>query len=120
MFHIIVNWIFVGFSYFLFFLIIRYLKSKSLASQTVLDEVYILLFYHYMACYSIGSLWLTIILVIGKVPWIFAFILGWAYFAIHVSLALQMFISMVVKFCLVYYSDSLNNYPDKQILDYCK
>ena len=60
MFYIIlsnlVNWTFVGFSYFLFFSIIKYLKSKSLATQTILDEVYVLLFYYYMICYSVGCL----------------------------------------------------------------
>ena len=124
MFYIIlsnlVNWTFVGFSYFLFFSIIKYLKSKSLATQTILDEVYVLLFYYYMVCYSVGCLCLTIIQVIGEIPWAFAFILGWAQATIHILLALQIFIAMIVKLCLVYYNSSLNNFSDRQILRFCK
>ena len=115
-----VNWTFVGFSYFLFFSIIKYLKSKSLATQTILDEVYVLLFYYYMICYSVGCLCLTIIQVIGEIPWAFAFILGWAQATIHILLALQIFIAMIVKLCLVYYNSSLNNFSDRQILRFCK
>ena len=113
-------WIVVGFSYFMFFSIIKYLKSKSLASQTVLDEVYVLLFYYYMVCYSVGCLCLTIIQVIGEIPWAFAFILGWAQATIHILLALQIFIAMMVKFCLVYYASNLNNFSDRQILRICR
>ena len=116
----LVNWTFVGFSYFLFFSIIKYLKSKSLATQTILDEVYVLLFYYYMICYSVGCLCLTIIQVIGEIPWAFAFILGWAQATIHILLALQIFIAMIVKLCLVYYNSSLNNFSDRQILRFCK
>ena len=124
MFYIIlsnlVNWTIVGFSYFLFFSIIKYLKSKSLATQTILDEVYVLLFYYYMVCYSVGCLCLTIIQVIGEIPWAFAFILGWAQATIHILLALQIFIAMIVKLCLVYYNSSLNNFTDRQILRFCR
>ena len=116
----LVNWTFVGFSYFLFFSIIKYLKSKSLATQTILDEVYVLLFYYYMVCYSVGCLCLTIIQVIGEIPWAFAFILGWAQATIHILLALQIFIAMIVKLCLVYYNSSLNNFTDRQILRFCR
>ena len=116
----LVNWTFVGFSYFLFFSIIKYLKSKSLATQTILDEVYVLLFYYYMICYSVGCLCLTIIQVIGEIPWAFAFILGWAQATIHILLALQIFIAMIVKLCLVYYNSSLNNFTDRQILRFCR
>ena len=116
----LVNWTFVGFSYFLFFSIIKYLKSKSLATQTILDDVYVLLFYYYMICYSVGCLCLTIIQVIGEIPWAFAFILGWAQATIHILLALQIFIAMIVKLCLVYYNSSLNNFSDRQILRFCR
>ena len=105
---------------YLYSQVIRYLKDKPPANQTLLDGIYIQLFQYLIIEGWMIGITLSTKEIFGTVPWILAVILGWGTYISRNLFGIHLFICLFVKYVLIFKQEVSEEVDDNCILKWSR
>ena len=99
--------------------IIKYLKSKQLGFQTLLDSLYIQLMEYWIIEASMYSAAFTL-LEMEVTNWILAWIFGFGTYLIVVLSSIHLMVCLLFQIVLIWFQDKIEGFEDLKILNYTR
>ena len=122
---IVFEWLAILFGCFLIYHIIQYMKTKPIASQTLLDWVRIDLFAHVIFELILVGVISTDFIVNEhsnnvQTYWFYDMVVGWGAYTARIIVSIQLLVAIVVKHILIFHPNFLEEYEEIQIMRWCR